>query len=242
MGLRGTQLMGSIIYTLVSSPHDSTRIADSGWISDLQIFDLINTWLLQFFKSSTWSFDLSFIIMFLQGVLMNNPDNSDRSRGQLTAGIDTCHLLQIQSPWTWIWETGQTHSFAAFRTYKEWVPVVLRVPSASTRIFLRVVDTDTCQQSASMCVYRATQDGSWGLTFMICFKHGIQVLSRWRNSRIACHSLVWLFQCTKYSGYSTLSNKNSLPIGVMMIPEASLAFISVVFMKRHRRVHAQRSR
>jgi hypothetical protein len=36
MGLRGTQLMGSIIYTL-----DSTRIADSGRISNLQIFDLV---------------------------------------------------------------------------------------------------------------------------------------------------------------------------------------------------------
>jgi hypothetical protein len=30
-GLRGTQLAGSISYTLVSSPWDSTRIADSGW-------------------------------------------------------------------------------------------------------------------------------------------------------------------------------------------------------------------
>jgi hypothetical protein len=35
-----------------------------------------------------------------QGALMNKPDNSDESRGQLTAGIDTFHLLQIQSPWT----------------------------------------------------------------------------------------------------------------------------------------------
>jgi hypothetical protein len=40
--------------------------------------------------------------------------------------------------------------------------------------FLRVVDTDTYQQSTSMCVYRATQDGSWGLTFVI--NHGIRVL------------------------------------------------------------------
>jgi hypothetical protein len=38
---------------------------------------------------------------------------------------------------------GLTHSFAAFRTYKERFPVVLRVPSASTRIFLRVVDTES---------------------------------------------------------------------------------------------------
>jgi hypothetical protein len=29
-GLGGTQVMGSIIYTLVSSPRDSTRIVDSG--------------------------------------------------------------------------------------------------------------------------------------------------------------------------------------------------------------------
>jgi hypothetical protein len=123
--------MGSINYTLVSSPWDSTRIADSGWISNLQIFDLVFI----FFKSSNWSFDLCFMIICLQGVLMIKPDNSDRSRGQLTAGTDTCHLLQIQSPWTWIRDTGQTHSFASFRTYKEWILVVLRVPSASTRIF-----------------------------------------------------------------------------------------------------------
>jgi hypothetical protein len=42
--------------------------------------------------------------------------------------------------------------------------------------FLRVIDTDTYQQSTSMCVYRATQDESWGLTFVI--NHGIRVLSR----------------------------------------------------------------
>jgi hypothetical protein len=150
---------------------------------------------------------------------MNKPDNSDRSRGQLTARTDTCHLLQIQPPWIWIWETGQTHSFAAFRTYKEWIPVILRVPSASTRIFLRVVDTDTYQQSASMCVYRATQDGSSGLTFVIYFNHGIRVLSRWRNSRIICRSLVWLIQRTKYSGYITMIYKNLAPDGSNVIYE-----------------------
>jgi hypothetical protein len=41
-GLRDTQVTGSIIYTLVSSPRDSIRIVDSGWISNLNIFDLIN--------------------------------------------------------------------------------------------------------------------------------------------------------------------------------------------------------
>jgi hypothetical protein len=172
-GLRGTQLMGSIIYTLVSSPWDSTRIAD-----ELNLRSSI-LWLDRYLTSSNLEiFNLVFRLIFfynnLQGVLMNKPDNSDGSRGQLTAKTDTCHLLQIQSPWTWIRETGQTHPFAAFRTYKEWVPVILRVPSASTRIFLRVVDTDTYQQSASMCVYWATQDGSWGLTFVIY--HGIRVL------------------------------------------------------------------
>jgi hypothetical protein len=54
--------------------------------SDLQIFDLV--------------FRLIFYHNISQGVLTNKPDNSDGSRGQLTAGADTCHLLQIQSPWT----------------------------------------------------------------------------------------------------------------------------------------------
>jgi hypothetical protein len=49
-----------------------------------------------------------------------------------------------------------------------------------------------------MCVYRATQDGSWGLTFMVYFNHDIQVLSRWRNSRIILRSLVWLIQYTNF--------------------------------------------
>jgi hypothetical protein len=35
-----------------------------------------------------------------------------------------------------------TQSFAAFRTYKERISVILRVPSASTKIFLRIVDTE----------------------------------------------------------------------------------------------------
>jgi hypothetical protein len=52
----------------------------------LQIFDLV--------------FRLILIYDISQGVLINKPDNSDGSRGQLTAGANTCHLLQIQSPWT----------------------------------------------------------------------------------------------------------------------------------------------
>jgi hypothetical protein len=147
MGLRGTQLTGSIIYTL-----DSTRITDSGRISNLQIFKSL-TWssfrLLILPCVQTW---IIFIIFILQGVLMNKPDNSDGSRGQLTAGTNTYHLLQIQSHWTWIRETGQTHSFAAFRTYKERVPVVLRVPSASTGIFFALL-TRISTNRAHSCAY-----------------------------------------------------------------------------------------
>jgi hypothetical protein len=159
MGLRGTHWRALLSIPLSVAPKILPKLQIR---VDSLIFKSL-TWsflrLLHIFKSSHWSFDL-FSYDISQGVLMNKPDNSDGSRGQLTFGTDTCHLLQIQSPWTWIWETGQIHSFAAFRTYKEWIPVVLRVPSASTRIFLRVVDTDTCQQSASICVYWATQDGS----------------------------------------------------------------------------------
>jgi hypothetical protein len=97
--------------------------------------------------------------------------------------------------------------------------------------FLCVVDTDKYQQSASMCVYRATQDGSQGLTFVICFNHGIQVLSRWRNSRIICRSLVWLIQYAKYSGYSTLIDKNSLPMVVMMLPKSAFVLYAPLFIK-----------
>jgi hypothetical protein len=46
--LRGTKITGSISYTLVSSPQDSTKIVDSGWISNLHIFDLFNLRLLLF--------------------------------------------------------------------------------------------------------------------------------------------------------------------------------------------------
>jgi hypothetical protein len=168
MEVRGTQPTGSIIYTLVSSPRDSTRIADSGQISNLQIFDLVNLSTSYSSYIQTW---IIFIIFISQGVLMNKPDNSDGSRGQLTVGTDTCHLHQIQAPWTWIRETGQTHSFAAFRTYKEWVLVVLRVPSASTRIFFASL-TRISTSRAHSCAYtrpHRTDPGvlpSWYISIM----------------------------------------------------------------------------
>jgi hypothetical protein len=62
-----TSLMGRARYTNprvpeghthVSSPRDSIRVADSGWVSKLQIFDLFNSstsWKLRFLQSSTSS-------------------------------------------------------------------------------------------------------------------------------------------------------------------------------------------
>jgi hypothetical protein len=38
------------------------------------------------------------------------------------------------------------------------------------------------------------------------------------------------------------SIKNSLPMGVMMLPESSFAFFAPVFMNKYHRVHAQCSR
>jgi hypothetical protein len=37
---------------------------------------------------------------------------------------------------------GVTQSFAAFRTYNDRIPVILRVSNVSTGIFLRIVDTE----------------------------------------------------------------------------------------------------
>jgi hypothetical protein len=71
---RSTSLMGRTRYTNsrvpeghihVSSPRDSIRVADSGWVSKLQIFDFFNSlissifdffnlWLLQFSTSILW--------------------------------------------------------------------------------------------------------------------------------------------------------------------------------------------
>jgi hypothetical protein len=42
-------------------------------------------------------------------------------------------------------------------------------------------------------------------------------------------------------GYSTLINKNSLPMGEMMLPKASVAFLAPLRMKKHHRVRAQHS-
>jgi hypothetical protein len=54
-----------------------------------------------------------------------------------------------------------------------------------------------------------------------------------------------LFDCSSVQNirvYSTLIDKKSLPMGVMMLPESSFAFLAPVFMNKYHRVHAQRSR
>jgi hypothetical protein len=93
-GLRGTQITGSNSYTLVGSPRDSTRIIDSGRISNLYIFDLINLSLLLF----PVLIQTTQITLFLKGILVNKPGISDGSGNQLTIGADTCYLLQTQAP------------------------------------------------------------------------------------------------------------------------------------------------
>jgi hypothetical protein len=112
--------MGSIIYTLVNSPRDFTRIKIR---VESQIFKSLTwstLWLLLIFKSSTWSFDLNFYNNVLQGVLMSKPDNSDGSRGQLTAGTDICHLDEVyprQCPCRRAFDLGSV--FGTWRT-RQW--------------------------------------------------------------------------------------------------------------------------
>jgi hypothetical protein len=67
-GPRGTKIMGLISYTLVSSPRNSTGIVDSGKISNLYIFDLINLRLLLF----PYIHQTIYIIYFSRGFLVNN--------------------------------------------------------------------------------------------------------------------------------------------------------------------------
>jgi hypothetical protein len=77
--------------------------------------------------------------------------------------------------------------------------------------FLCVVDKDTYQQSASMCVYRATQYGSRGLTFMI--NHGIRVLVA--MTQLEDHMLQPCLTVSEYKIFELLKLiKRSLPMGV----------------------------
>jgi hypothetical protein len=134
---------------------------------------------------------------------MKKPDNSDGSRGQLTTGTDTCHLLQIQSPWTWIWETGQTHSFAAIRTYKERVPVVLRVPSASIRIFF-ASKTRIITSRAHSCVYSRPHRTDPG----VLPSRYVSIMTFCRDDatrEFICHGFVWLSEYTRYSSCSFIN-------------------------------------
>jgi hypothetical protein len=61
---RGTKITGLGRYTLVSSPRDSIRIVDFGWISNLHIFTC-NLWLGQ--STSSWFHWIFHILKFSWG-------------------------------------------------------------------------------------------------------------------------------------------------------------------------------
>jgi hypothetical protein len=107
------------------------------------------------------------------------------------------------------------------------------------RDFLRIIDTDTYQQSASMCVYRASQDGSRGLTFMI--NNGIRVLVA--MTQLEDHMSQ---PCLTVSGYKIFDLlkliKRSLPMGVIELLDFLFTFFASVLMNKYHRVRAQRSR
>jgi hypothetical protein len=63
-GPGGTKIMGFNSYTLVSSPRDSTKFVDSGWISNLQIFDLQSLTWSTFVFFSSFDFIEYFIFLF----------------------------------------------------------------------------------------------------------------------------------------------------------------------------------
>jgi hypothetical protein len=82
--------------------------------------------------------------------------------------------------------------------------------------FLHVVDMNTYQQSASMCVYRATQDGSWGLTFVI--NHGIRVLVA--TMQLEDHMSQPCLTVSEYKILELLKLiKRSLPMGVIELSD-----------------------
>jgi hypothetical protein len=75
------------------------------------------------------------------GILASKPGTSDGSENQLIAWEKLATYFKLKSPDSNS-VPGVTQSFAAFRTFKDRIPVFLRVPSASTGIFLCIVDTE----------------------------------------------------------------------------------------------------
>jgi hypothetical protein len=105
--------------------------------------------------------------------------------------------------------------------------------------FFRVVDTDTYQQSASMCVYWATQDGSRDLTFMT--NHGIRVLVA--MTQLEAHMSQPCLTVSEYKIFELLKLiKRSLLMGVIELSYCSFTFFASVLMNKYHRVRAQRSR
>jgi hypothetical protein len=106
--------------------------------------------------------------------------------------------------------------------------------------FLRVVDTDTYQQNASMCIYRATQDGSRGLTFVI--NHGIRVLVA--MTQLENHMSQPCLTVSEYKIFELIKliKKGSLPMGVIELSDRSFIYFASIRMNKYHRVRAERSR
>jgi hypothetical protein len=160
MGLRGTQLTGSIIYTLVSSPQDSTRIVDSGWISDLQIFDLINTWLLHIFKPSTWSFKIFFYLYCIARGFDEQAWQLWRIKRPVNCRNRYLSPTSNSIPLDLNLGNRSNPFFCRIQDLQRMNPSGSQGTQCVHQDFLRVVDIDKYQLSASMCVYQATYDGS----------------------------------------------------------------------------------
>jgi hypothetical protein len=133
-GLRGTNTVGLGSHTLVSSTRDSTRIAYSGWISNLEsltcilhIFEfIINSWLLHFqtfiFSNLLWGFWWARLVHL-----------TDKEPSELPEQILVTYL-KLESPDSNL-VPGVTQLVPHLGLTKAWIPVFLRVPSGSTEIF-----------------------------------------------------------------------------------------------------------
>jgi hypothetical protein len=136
-GLRGTNIVGLGSHTLVSSPRYFTRIADSGWILNpksstcilhfLQIFEfIINFWLLHFqpfiLSNLLWGFWWTILLHLM-----------DQETSKLPEQIVVTYF-KLESPYSnLVPDVTQLVPHLVFT--KAWIPVFLRVPSASTEIF-----------------------------------------------------------------------------------------------------------
>jgi hypothetical protein len=134
---QGTNIVGLGSHTLISSPRDSTRITNLGWISNLesstcilhflQIFDfIINSWLLHFqtfiFSNLLWGF------WWTSLVHLTDQETSELLEQILATYFKLESLDSNLVP-------GVTQLVPHLGLSKALIPVFLRVPSASIGIF-----------------------------------------------------------------------------------------------------------